>query len=197
METQEMNDFIGLLKENIKHIDPFKSIISQKNIGEIVIHSSCKIAEILKEDFLNATALTLKETGYVEYFNKQLSGYPKVKLYDIVISSCAIEQALQIVKEKFKTEIDCDTAIKSIITHEFIHAISVGYVSYPDMDTRNNKSKDESHTDFLANKLFTAIYPERKYFTTYDYPQTDDYEEEMSIITEESIRQYFLGDIAL
>lgn len=195
MTELEMNKFKDMLIDEQAKLSPqINPRLNDNQLKNIVIHSSNHTTQIL-EDFFNPLGLTLKEECYVKYFNERLQGkQTTVKLYDIIINIDSIDKSLEIVKKDFTTIIDRETAIKSIITHEFMHAISHGYVLYPEDDKRNNKDKDESHTDYLAKKLFNKCCSDRTYFTTYDFPKTDGYEKEMSAITENSIRTYFLGD---
>lgn len=157
----------------INHKDQYPSYLSDKDIMDINIHFDDNIDSCL---LLNGiTGLCLK--------GSLSSEWKGTKKNDILISLSAIYVTADDAKKT-------NTAVmKSIITHEFMHSISVGF-SVKD-DSKESYYKDESYTDFLAKRLFNEVCTSEFYFTPYPSLCIDEYNKVK--ITDEGIQCYFKG----
>lgn len=84
-----------------------------------------------------------------------------------------------------------EAVMKSIITHEFMHSISVGFAV--ENNSKESYYKDEAYTDHLAQKLFNKLCTSEFYYTPYPSLRINEYS--MVNITDEGIQCYFKGKI--
>lgn len=134
-------------------------------------------------------------TGYCFKDSDKLGDYKKtfegLKLRDFVVFYENILKSITIIKDLDQkgaqekesnigvTDAEFKDAVLSIVTHEFMHAISVGFA---DDDTKN----DEVYTNLYAEELFKIVLPEGKFYDMYMMcPDDSKYIEEMKAAKEE------------
>lgn len=139
--------------------------------------------------------MALKDEDILDKFNGAMQdGHCQAKMYDVYFSLENLVEALTNIRNSkcYGVAINVDTAIKSVITHELIHAVSFGFVKlYKD------SFKDEAYTDYFAKELFSTIWPEETYFTNYDYPFDSENAKQKSKILKDVVQDrmsYFMGN---
>ena len=188
------DDLLGFF--DTEGIEPLMKVCSQYMVEvkrEIVTVDADVFCEGFVEKFRKTafivSGFSIKDADALDLFDK-IAGKGTAKIHDIYIDIETIEQSCKFAEANYGVHFPLDDAIKCIITHELMHSISVGYA-----DT--NPIKDEAHTDYLAKRIYEAFYPDKKYFTSYDYPMPPKliipYEEQVKLITPESIYYYLRG----
>lgn len=174
MIKHEITSYLHRLKIYvINHRELYPSCLSDKDIMDINIHFDDNVDSRLLS--CGITGLCLKGE-----LSKEWKG---TKKNDILISLSAIYVTAD---DARKTR---NAVMKSIITHEFMHSISVGFA----VKDESNESyyKDEAYTDFLAKRLFNEVCTSEFYFTPYPSLGIDEYNKVR--ITDEGIQCYFKG----
>lgn len=142
---------------------------------------------ISRNEFLYPTSLCLDQIFQIKVYNaskllgngaslkdentlngyKEYTGNGNLQIYDILICLSNIQESIKYSNQSLQNEFEFteDDAIKSIITHEFTHSISIGFL------TTQNESflKDEVYTDFFASEIFRNIFLHNKFYTSYLY----------------------------
>ena len=170
-----INTCLGRLKQEVLSETGkvmFPSSQSEETIKGISVWMSEKIENDLSG--IGAPGICLKEKKFEpEYYG--------AKQFDILLSINVISA--------HPKGLCTETVAKSILTHEFMHAISIGYAKGDVSDI--DRFKDEAYTDHLARKLFNILYPDEFYFTS--YPSLDIEAYDKVDITDEGIQCYFKG----
>lgn len=166
----------------------FKDSIYEQNIEQFG-------KELKERDFvinygriLQSAATVKLYEGNEELRNIEANGYKTIKFDDIS------EVCVSLVNSKnytiFVTKEEFTDAVLSIVTHEFMHSISIGFAD----DSNKN---DEVYTNMYAEELFKKVLEERKFYDMYIMcPNNSKYIEEMEAAKEkkEKIRNlYFQG----
>ena len=131
----------------INRRDLYPSRLTDSQIMEITFHTGTEVEETLGNEF----------AGYTIKEEENVKEWKDAKMYDFVISLSTIKT---FAKNKGINEV---VALKSVITHEFVHAVSVGFALD---DTKECYDKDEEFTDFYAEEIFKAICPDSEYIAT-------------------------------
>lgn len=191
------NECVAIVIEHIiaNRRNYYPTLLDENVLKNIVIHASPKITH----DF-NQVAITcgmaLKDDGVVETFNKAMQNkHCQAKLYDVYFSLENLEDALCNIEESadYGEIINKDTAIKSVITHELVHAVSIGFAN-------SSTFEDEVYTDYFAKEIFSTIWPKETYFTNYDYPfnsenakKIQDRSRKLGVVELKDRNLYFMG----
>ena len=119
-----------------------------------------------------------KERDFVIIVNNILRSVAAVKLYkenealrnievnEYKIQKIAVPSTVQIIMKDHTshnvsvTEKEFKDAVLSIVTHEFMHAISVGFAD-------DNTKDDEVYTNLYAKELFKKVLQERNFYDMY------------------------------
>lgn len=188
------HDEILLYMDQVKafilaHNEEYPTLVDAETIRNITIYYCEGFVEKFRKTAFIVSGFSIKDADALDLFDK-IAGKGTAKIHDIYIDIETIEQSCKFAEANYGVHFPLDDAIKCIITHELMHSISVGYA-----DT--NPIKDEAHTDYLAKRIYEAFYPDKKYFTSYDYPMPPKliipYEEQVKLITPESIYYYLRG----
>lgn len=149
MTNDNIKSYLELIVNHvITNEDLYPSHLDKSVIKGISIHFGENVNEYLFKNGL--LGLCLKEKGLVDEWKN-------TKLYDILISIKAMECTAE------RNSINADTVLKSIITHEFMHAVSVGFAG----DNTDEYEKDEQYTDYFAKEVFEALNASEKYYSPY------------------------------
>ncbi len=131
----------------INRRDLYPSRLTDSQIMEITFHTGANVEKVLENRF----------AGYTIKDEEKVKEWEGAKRFDFVISLSTIKT---FAKNKGINEV---VALKSVITHEFVHAVSVGFALD---DTKECYDKDEEFTDFYAEEIFKAICPDSEYIAT-------------------------------
>ncbi len=173
MIKYEITSYLHMLKIYvISHRKQYPSYLSDNDIMDINIHLDDNVDSYLLSNKI--TGLCLKDGLSSEWKG--------TKKNDILISISAIYVTAD---DARKTR---NAVMKSIITHEFMHSISVGFA-----EDESNESyyKDEAYTDYLAKRLFDKVCTSEFYYTP--YPSLDIEAYNSVDVTDEEIQRYFKG----
>ena len=170
MDKEHMDAFLSKLKTEVKkRYDRYLTRNAKERIDNISLHAGPNIDNYMSG--LGVLGYSLKMEENVVHWADYCKG---CKQFDIVISPTLILQQVGELNEKLKHEgnvINGDDAILSIITHEFMHSISV-------CNEDPTKDRDEALTDYFAKIFFDILASKygtgRRYYTTYSYVEQPD-----------------------